>query len=51
MITFPFTTRGAIVIVYGRVASTVITDQTTLPVTASSAWSRPSSVAAYTRPR
>ena len=35
----------------GRLGSTVITDHTSLPVTASSAWSRPSSVAAYTRPR
>ena len=51
MITRPFTTRGAIVIVYGRLGSTVITDQTTRPVFASSAWSLPSSVPTYTRPR
>src|SRR5690242_12869270 len=44
MSTLPFTTRGAPVIVYLCSLSTVATSHTTLPVAASSATNRPSSV-------
>src|SRR5262245_2888277 len=42
MSTLPFTTRGAPVIVYGLVRSIVLTSQSSRPVAASSAISRPS---------
>src|ERR1700687_23313 len=50
MITFPFTTRGAPVIVYRTLRSIVRVSQTGLPVAASRAMSLPSSVPTNTFP-
>jgi len=50
MITRPFTTRGAPVIVYGLLVSVVCTCQSTWPFFASSAIRRPSSAPTNTRP-
>src|SRR5215469_17032214 len=50
MMTLPFTTRGAPVIVSALEPSAVDTDHTGLPVAASSAMRRPSIVPTYTLP-
>ena len=50
MSTLPFTTRGAPVMVYGLVWSTVMTSHSLWPVAASSAISRPSNVPTKTLP-
>jgi hypothetical protein len=46
MMTFPFATRGAIVSVYMSCGNATRDSQITLPVSASSAWSRPSMIGA-----
>ncbi len=50
MITLSRTMRGAPVMEYGLEGSVVCTDQASLPLVASTAISRPSIVASYTRP-